>query len=437
MQIIRAGLSHHSMWIDDSPALTVMYVVNRLIASESESAQTRTKACFILSDLVADDKELCELAYQRRSVEKLAGLIKNITPTEKSVEWEDDEPESISCLREAALTAVASISLFDDNIRAEVVDKQALIPAIQTSLTHPHIGVRYAACQCVRALSRSVAVLRTNIVDSGLGMAVFRMFLKQDEDRQITFAASSVICNLINDCSPLRTVVMDQGLLPRLIQLLHSGESVLRVNALWTISNLLYHNSLEVKRKVMDIIGWHELAALFTDSDPGVQEQAFHILRHIADGIDDAEMAFEELGADELLDSIALGIDSEHDDVILKAVYALANLANSPVPQSRILSHTRVLAGLERCLSDSTVRIRQPAVSCVLELVKANPRSLQPLHNVGVDTTLRHMCEYTGAVSGSPTRSMPLGLHMCLEDEVREKAREALHWMEHNGEMAV
>jgi hypothetical protein len=34
------------------------------------------------------------------------------------------------------------------------------------------------ACQCVRVLVRGVAVLRTNIVDSGLGMELFRMVVR-------------------------------------------------------------------------------------------------------------------------------------------------------------------------------------------------------------------------------------------------------------------
>lgn len=42
------------------------------------------------------------------------------------------------------------------------------------------MGTRYAACQCVRALSRAVAVLRTNIVDSGLGMDVLKIVLGRD-----------------------------------------------------------------------------------------------------------------------------------------------------------------------------------------------------------------------------------------------------------------
>lgn len=220
--------------------MTVLHVVNGLIGSESDSSQTRTKACFILctydyvlqvsyqynwmpkDNLVADEKDLCQLAYNRCSLTRLATLVKAITPNEASTGWDEDEPESVACLREvrfitsgltniltsikAALTAIASISLFDNDIRSEVTDTHKLIPYIQTSLTHRHIGVRYAACQCARALSRAVSVLRTNIIDSGLGLAVYEIFCKEDEDIRVRHVASSVICNLVPDFSPLREV---------------------------------------------------------------------------------------------------------------------------------------------------------------------------------------------------------------------------------------
>ena len=101
---------------------------------------------------------------------------------------------------------MAAISLFDDDIRTEVTDELRLVPALLASLAHPSVGVRYAACQCARALSRAVSALRTNIVDTGLGMAVFQLFLKPDEDRQVTCAALTVVCNIVTDFSPLRVV---------------------------------------------------------------------------------------------------------------------------------------------------------------------------------------------------------------------------------------
>lgn len=87
-----------------------------------------------------------------------------------------------------------------------MTDDLALPPALRASLTHPHVGVRYAACQVVRALSRAVAVLRTNLMDSGLGILIFDIFKKEDEDRRVLSAALAAVCNIVNECSPLRPV---------------------------------------------------------------------------------------------------------------------------------------------------------------------------------------------------------------------------------------
>jgi hypothetical protein len=51
-----------------------------------------------------------------------------------------------------------------------------------------------------------VSVIRTKIVDNGLGMTVFQIFKKEDEDRHVTNAALTAVCNIVNDFSPLRAV---------------------------------------------------------------------------------------------------------------------------------------------------------------------------------------------------------------------------------------
>jgi hypothetical protein len=51
--------------------------------------------------LVNDDTALCLAAFDRGCLEHLAALIQSISPAEPvSPEWEEDEPESISSLRE-------------------------------------------------------------------------------------------------------------------------------------------------------------------------------------------------------------------------------------------------------------------------------------------------------------------------------------------------
>lgn len=115
----------------------------------------------------------------------------------------------------------------------------------------------------------------------------------------------------------------------------------------------------------------------------------------------------------------------------------LANLINSTPHQNIILAHARILPALKQCLVDGTERLRQPAVSCILELIDSNPHSHKILHDAGIDSTLRHMCEYIGATAGSPTM-FSMGLHATMEDEVtRHRARIALRGLEGNGEKEV
>ena len=168
----------------------------------------------------------------------------------------DEEPESTAQLREAVLMALASLSLFSETVRRVVTDELGLLPCLlvilnrgrrpssssvtpannNASYTKPkHVGTRYAACQVVRALSRSVSVLRTSIVDSGLGMVIFRVFMdgwfvddegkfvdgeqgkekgdegkdedgEDREDRRVVGAALTAVCNIVNEFSVLKAV---------------------------------------------------------------------------------------------------------------------------------------------------------------------------------------------------------------------------------------
>ncbi|KAI0086228.1 ARM repeat-containing protein [Irpex rosettiformis] len=432
--IFRASHAPHAVIMDQSAPMTVIHVMNGLIEAENESPQTRMKACYILYYLVADEKDLCQLAYERGSLAKLAQLVKSITPSDSSAlpNWDEDEPDSTSTLRAAALTAIAAISLFDTDIRGEVSGNLKLIPYIQVSLFHRHVGVRYAACQCVRALSRAVAVLRTNLVDSGLGLAVYEVFCKGGEDVRVTHAAASVICNIISDFSPLQGTLLEQGVIERLVRLLQSGESNLMLDALWAFKNLLYKSTLELKRRVMHALCWSTVASLLNHENPGFQEQTFHILRNLADTHEGIAMIFDELGSEFLLGSLSHALESDNDDVLRQAVYLTGNLSNSTTHSHEILSHARILQSLRMCLVDAKVDVRRPAVTCVLQLIKANPGSYKELHESGIDSTLRHMCDYGGGIMASSptsTRFHNHHYHMGVEDdrEVKDKARDALN----------
>ena len=59
------------------------------------------------------------------------------------------------------------------------------------------MGVQFAAIQCVTMLNRAAAVLRTNIVDSGLGMKVFEIFKKKGEERNCVRAILATMCKML------------------------------------------------------------------------------------------------------------------------------------------------------------------------------------------------------------------------------------------------
>jgi armadillo repeat-containing protein 8 len=434
-----------------------MHVINRMIDSKTESPQNRTKACFILSEqhslirpiwglstnhildyLVMDEKELCQTAFDRGSLSKLSDLVHDLTPpppaeTKVPPEWEEDEPESLCCLREAALTTIAVLALTDNDIRRDVTDGQRLLPPLASALTHQHTGVRYAACQCVRALSRSVAVTRTSLVDSGLGTALFAVFSKEDEDRRVVHAALAAVCNLVNQYSPLRTPFLEQGVASRLSRLLSSPSAELRLSALWALKNLVYKCAPETKRAIMADVGWTALDARLDDADAGVREQALYLLRNFADCEDDVDAVFEALGTSRLLGALASALESRDADVVLQAAFTVANLANGHSQrQALILAHGQLLRSLRGALVDAPAEARCAALGAIIELAWGAGE----LRAAGIESTLRHLVESGGGGGGSGgggaggAGSPATGVGGGVDREVKERARRALEAME-------
>ncbi|OJA13588.1 hypothetical protein AZE42_02727 [Rhizopogon vesiculosus] len=432
--ILRAIASHHPGSLDHSTALNVVHVVNRILSSSSETPQNKTKACYTLYHLVKDDIEFCREVYERGTLEKVVLLCKYITPLERTSEWEEDEPESTLALREATLTVITAISLFDNNIRREVADDLQLIPTVQVSLSHKHVGVRHAACTCLRAFSRAVAAIRTNIIDTGIGMELFAIFKKEGEDPRVTYAALNVICNLVNEFSPLRPRLLDEGLLPRLMQLLSSDDLGMRVSALWTIRNTLYSSKPSEKQTVMTHLGWPQLIALCNDPSPEIQEQAMAIMCNLAGDEKGVDYVFESIDTETLANCITVGLESSSEDVTHHTACFLANIANgSREQQDFIFAHAHILHAVHDCMTDAKSVTRYTLVSSILALVQSNIRRKHELADAGIISTLRHMCDWTTGVS---VNMSPGGrhhrIHMEDDKDVAKLARSILDILEHS-----
>jgi hypothetical protein len=222
----------------------------------------KERAPSILAMLITDSEYLQKAAYDANVISKLSKMIKvsydPIPDAAQSRPWsphvgsDADEIDTTSSpslghqgqspllvhkvkVREGSLKAIAALVPFKDEYRKAIVD-QGMIPYIVESMsTNPGkpspkvndksekvvngssevdakppgyginpINVLIAACGAIRALSRSVSILRTTLIDNGVAMPVFRLL--QHPEIEVQIAATATVCNLVTDVSPMREV---------------------------------------------------------------------------------------------------------------------------------------------------------------------------------------------------------------------------------------
>lgn len=180
--------------------------------------------------LTSDDERLQKVAADQKCHTQLISMLVEVNGDEERGELGHD---AASRMREGALLALASLCFQYEPTRSAIADSPtSVLSLVRAALLHPSYGVRAAACQLARALSRTVAILRTSLVDSGVGEEVIETLrrevarrkeegddgpsdggfdiLPEEEvgERQFTVevAATATICNLVTDFSPLKAV---------------------------------------------------------------------------------------------------------------------------------------------------------------------------------------------------------------------------------------
>ena len=223
----------------------------------------KERAPAILAMLITDSEYLQNAAFDANLVSKLSKMLKvsydPVPEASMTHRWSPQEEDSSDNMggrqssrldhqghspllnhkikvRESALKAIAALVPFKDEYRKAIVD-HGMIPYIVESMSSnpgkptPKVGdkppettnkmskeeedgkmqygtnpipVLIAACGAVRALSRSVTILRTTLIDNGVAMPVFNLL--QHPDIEVQIAATATVCNLVTDVSPMREV---------------------------------------------------------------------------------------------------------------------------------------------------------------------------------------------------------------------------------------
>lgn len=104
---------------------------------------------------------------------------------------------------------LATISLTSTQHHQTLLTIPSLVSKTLISLAHPSPGVRAAAAQLVRGLSRSTGVLRETLVDSGVGLTLVDV-LRKETSIGVIEASLAAVANLVLQLSPLKEVSRDR-----------------------------------------------------------------------------------------------------------------------------------------------------------------------------------------------------------------------------------
>lgn len=170
--------------------------------------------------------------------------------------------------RQGLLQALASIIADTESYRKEVVDIgglsliiQALEPfassvmdgdngdAIVVRGNSPDVLV--AACNAIRALTRSPTALRTKLVDADVAKSIIKLL--QSVEAEVRIAATMVLSNLAHDFSPMKQNI--EPVLRKLCEQAHSANARLRYESLFALKAMVNGSKNELKRKIVEELG--------------------------------------------------------------------------------------------------------------------------------------------------------------------------------------
>jgi hypothetical protein len=252
----------------------------------------------VLATLVMDSQKLQKAAVDCHAIKKLSQLLKETfdpLPGNGAGMWNpekttspgfhgmdseglrgDNAPTPLARhtmkLREGVLQALASIAPFDDDYKKAICDQGVVSYIIDSLKPYPPplsrtdngsnnlniilgnaASTLLAACGAVRVLTRSVMVLRTSLIDAGVGQPLFALLSHIDVEVQI--AATKVVSNLAVDFSPMREAIVQHNVIKLLCEHSHTANARLRLESLWALKHLVLHSSNDIKMRVVQELG--------------------------------------------------------------------------------------------------------------------------------------------------------------------------------------
>ncbi|KAG9944854.1 ARM repeat-containing protein, partial [Aureobasidium melanogenum] len=271
-----------------------------------ELSIVKEDACAVLAHLIENSTELQQAALDAGAVKHVSQLLKkSFDPiTLARPMWSADSqaqdsqlppipsatlgpdglaPEVMHAMkcRAGALEALAAIAEKEDVNRKAVIDSgiisnliDSLVPvsafdsSILPSKNGNTVPVLLAACHAATALSRSVSLLRTALIDAGITKPVYNLLMFPDLEVQV--AATNVTCNLVLEFSPMRQDLVTAGIVTVLCEQAKRSNSKLRQASLWALKHLVLNSPKDLKIECLEQLGTGWLVqAVNGTSEPG------------------------------------------------------------------------------------------------------------------------------------------------------------------------
>lgn len=252
----------------------------------------------VLAELVMDDLDLQKAAVDARAIKPLCMALKETFDFTSDVEvamWWPDKAARLSQdktmptrmlgnvgpsrrfrhtmqYREVLLKALAALAPFNDEYRKAICEQgvlpliiDSLKPMVLTATSNPGessnfypssgnpAGTLLAACSAIRALTRSVSALRTNLIDAGVAAPILKLL--KNADPEIRIAATKVVGNLAMDFSPMKETVGHSHVIKTLCEHAHSANPRLRFESIWSLKQLVVNSTNPLKMSVIQELG--------------------------------------------------------------------------------------------------------------------------------------------------------------------------------------
>eukprot|EP00347_Sterkiella_histriomuscorum_P015675 403356120 len=319
---------------DERPVSEILRIIRRI----SKNTKDRKFLQKVASDIMIIEK-LCDIIVSGRTLSAF--------DFDEQFDVEMDGSQDDPAIRQkcTVLRTLAALTSDQETCRKKIAENKNFLVELLSILKSTSKEAKYTACKLFVSLTRSDKMIKSIILEAGeFTKELQKIFLESDNDARLQLTSCKALCNLAIDFQ--KNFSSETAFLKKLIIIAKSDNQDLKVAACFTLKNLLYRCSRDVKLIVTKELTSDVLLKLLEDSNLKVQEQGLMIYRNLLYHKDDIQQTLND-GGDTLINQIELNLDSKQPTIVTQTLYVLSSIANGNQKQRKLIFEDRFF---NRCL---------------------------------------------------------------------------------------